>query len=478
MYEAVIGLEVHVELKTDSKIFCGCSTRFGSEANSQVCPVCLGMPGILPVLNKKAVEYAMLAGLSLNCEITKYCHMDRKNYYYPDMPKGYQISQVKRPLCTNGYVEIDTSDGTKKIGIKQIHLEEDAGKLVHQGDTISQSQSSLVDLNRAGVPLIEIVSNPDIRTPEEAVAYLDNLKAIIQYLGVSDCKMEEGSLRCDGNISIRPKGSTGFGPKTEIKNLNSFKALQKALEYEIRRQTRIMEKGEKVVQETRTWDETKEKTASLRNKEYPDYRAFPDPELVYIEIDENWINQVKAKIPELPQAKKKRFIDELGLPAYDAEILTKDRELAGFFEETLKSYKDAKKISNWIMAEYLKLLNANQVTVADSRIKPKALADLLGLIDKGTISNKIAKEVFDEMFSTGKEPQTIIKEKGLSQISDEGALNSIIEKVVANNPKSVEDYQNGKDKALGFLVGQVMKETRGQANPQLVNKLIKENLMK
>ena len=478
MYEAVIGLEVHVELKTNSKIFCGCSTKFGSEANSQVCPICLGMPGILPRLNKQAVEHAILACLSLNCDVTRYGRLDRKNYYYADMPKGYQVSQVHSPIGLGGYVEISVGDGTKKIGIRQIHLEEDAGKLVHEGETISVAQGSLVDLNRAGMPLIEIVSDPDIRTPEEAVAYLDNLKAVLEYIGVSDCKMEEGSLRCDGNISVRLKGSTGFGPKAEVKNLNSFKSLQKSLEYEINRQIKILEKGEKVVQETRTWDENKEITLSLRNKENPDYRVFADPEQVYIEVDDAWLEAVKAKVPELPKEKKQRFIEKLGLPVYDADILTKDKELAGFFEETLKHYQDAKKLSNWIMAEFMKLLNANQSTPSQSLVRPEDLAALLSSVDKGEISHKIAKSVFEEMFSTGKNPQEIIKEKGYVQISDQSQLQAIVEKVVADNPKSVEDYHDGKEKALGFLVGQIMKETKGQANPQIVNTLIKEYLAK
>ena len=478
MYEAVIGLEIHVELKTESKIFCGCSTKFGSEANSQVCPICLGMPGILPVLNKKAVEFAILAGLSLNCAITRYGRFDRKNYYYADMPKSYQISQVHSPICLAGYVEIDNAKGRKKIGIRQIHLEEDAGKLVHEGETISVAQGSLVDLNRTGMPLIEIVSDPDMRTPEEAVSYLDKVKAVLQYIGVSDCKMEEGSLRCDGNISVRPKETSEFGPKVEIKNLNSFKSLQKSLEYEINRQTKVLQKGEKVVQETRTWDENKEITLSLRNKEFPDYRVFADSDLGYIEVDDKWLEAVKSKVPELPEAKKTRFIEVLGLPEYDAEILTKDKELAGFFEETLKYYPEAKKLSNWIMADYLKLLNANQISAGKSLVKTEDLAELLKGIDKGEISHKIAKTVFDEMFATGKNPQAIIKEKGFSQISDEGQLNSIIKKVIADNPKSVEDYYNGKDKAIGFLVGQIMKETKGQANPQMVNDIIKEHLAK
>jgi len=478
MYEAVIGLEVHVELKTASKIFCGCSTQFGSEANSQVCPICLGMPGTLPRLNKQVVEYAMLASLSLNCDITRYGRFDRKNYYYADMPKGYQVSQFYSPIGLKGHVEIDVGEGTKKIGIRQIHMEEDAGKLVHEGETISVAQGSMVDLNRTGVPLIEIVSDPDIRTPEEAVAYLDNLKAVLQYIGVSDCKMEEGSLRCDGNISVRPKGSSEFGSKTEIKNLNSFKSLQKSLEYEINRQIKVLQKGEKVIQETRTWDENKEITLSLRNKEAPDYRIFADPDHVYIKVDDAWLEAVKAKIPELPREKKQRFIEKLGLPMYDAEVLTKDKELAGFFEEALKDYQDAKKLSNWIMAEFMKLLNSAQTTPLQSQVKPKDLAALLESVDKGEISNKIAKSVFDEMFATGKQPQEIIKEKGYVQISDQGQLQAVIEKVVANNPGSVEDYHNGKEKALGFLVGQIMKETKGQANPQLLNNLIKEYLAK
>ena len=478
MYEAVIGLEIHVELKTKTKIFCGCSTKFGSEANSQVCPICLAMPGILPRLNKQAVELAMLASLSLNCDITRRGRLDRKNYYYADMPKGYQVSQVDSPIGVKGHVEIDVEGGTKKIGIKQIHLEEDAGKLVHEGETISVAQGSLVDLNRAGLALIEIVSDPDMRSSEEAVAYFGNVKAVLEYIGVSDCKMEEGSIRCDGNISVRPKGSSEFGAKIEIKNLNSFKSLQKSLEYEINRQINALKKGERVVQETRTWDENQEITLSLRNKEFPDYRVFADPEQIYIEVDDTWFAAVKAKVPELPREKRQRFIEKLGLPIYDAEILTKDKELAGFFEETLKDYHDAKKLSNWIMAEFMKLLNTSQSTASQSLVKPKDLAALLESVDKGEISHKIAKSVFDEMFATGKQPQEIIKEKGYVQISDQGQLQAVIEKVIGDNPKSVEDYHSGKEKALGFLVGQIMKETKGQANPGLVNTLIKEHLAK
>nr|WP_277995542.1 Asp-tRNA(Asn)/Glu-tRNA(Gln) amidotransferase subunit GatB [Desulfitibacter alkalitolerans] len=477
MYEAVIGLEVHVELKTKSKIFCGCSTEFGAKANTQVCPVCLGMPGVLPVLNKKVVEYAILAGLSLNCQIAEFSKLDRKNYFYPDLPKAYQISQYDLPLCKNGYLEIEAGHILKRIGITRIHIEEDASKLTHEGDTISQAEASLVDFNRGGVPLIEIVSEPDLSSPQEAVEYLANLKAILQYIDISDCKMEEGSLRCDGNISIRPVGAKEFGIRTEIKNINSFKALQKALEYEIERQKSILQSGEKVIQETRTWDESRGITLPLRSKEEAhDYRYFPEPDLVPIKVDSKWLNSIKAALPELPQAKKVRFVEDFGLPVYDAEVLTKDKELAQYFEEALPSYNDPKKLSNWIMAEFLRLLNAEQISVSESLVKPKEMAELLNLVEEGIISGKIAKEVFEDMFKTGEKPQQIILERNLGQISDEGKLREIVKEVVRNNSKSVEDFRSGKEKAFGFLVGQIMKETKGQANPQLVNSILKEFL--
>ena len=477
MYETVIGLEVHVELKTKSKIFCGCSTEFGAKANTQVCPVCLGMPGVLPVLNKKVVEYAVLAGLSLNCKIADYSKLDRKNYFYPDLPKAYQISQYDLPLCKDGYLDIETGNLTKRIGITRIHIEEDASKLTHEGDTISQSESTLVDFNRGGVPLIEIVSEPDLRSPEEAVEYLANLKAILQYIDISDCKMEEGSLRCDGNISIRLIGAEEYGTRSEIKNINSFKALQKALEYEIERQKNLLNTGQTVIQETRTWDDGKGNTLPLRSKEEAhDYRYFPEPDLVPIKIDNQWLDNIKSNLPELPQEKKARFIEKLGLPDYDAEVLTKDKSLAQYFEEGLKTYKDPKKLSNWIMAEFLRFLNAEQIPVSNSLVKPRQMGELLNMIEKGTISGKIAKDVFETMFRTGNEPQEIVKDQGFGQISDEAKLNEIVEKVITNNHKSVEDYLAGKEKSFGFLIGQIMKETKGQANPQLVNSILKDAL--
>lgn len=475
-YEPVIGLEVHVELKTESKIFCNCSTRFGAEPNHHVCPVCLGLPGVLPVLNRKAVEFAILAGLALNCEIAAFSKFDRKNYFYPDLPKAYQISQYDLPLAQNGYLEIDTEEGTKKIGITRIHLEEDAGKLVHQG-SISTTPYSLVDYNRTGVPLIEIVSEPDMRSPEEARAYLDKLKAIIQYTEVSDCKMQEGSLRCDANVSVRPKGSTEFGTKTEIKNLNSFKALQRALAYEIERQIEILEEGGRIVQETRTWDEDKGISLPLRSKEEAhDYRYFPEPDLVPVVISREWVEDVRKRLPELPDEKKKRYVEQYGLPQYDASVITSAKEMAAYFEECLKLYPNAKAISNWIMGDLSRLLNANDLEITQCRVTPAQLVEMLKLLDKGTISSKIAKTVFEEMFDTGKDPATIVEEKGLVQISDEKAIESIVDEVIAANPKSVEDYKGGKKKAMGFLVGQVMKATKGKANPQLVNKILVKKL--
>ncbi|MCF8009945.1 MAG: Asp-tRNA(Asn)/Glu-tRNA(Gln) amidotransferase subunit GatB [Clostridiales bacterium] len=475
-YEVVIGLEVHVELKTETKIFCSCSTAFGAEPNYNVCPVCLGLPGVLPVLNKKAVEYAVLAGLALDCDIAGFSKFDRKNYFYPDLPKAYQISQYDLPLAQYGVLEIDTPDGTKNIGITRIHMEEDAGKLIHQG-TISTTTHSLVDYNRTGVPLIEIVSEPDMRSVEEARAYLEKLKSIIQYTGVSDCKMEEGSLRCDANVSLKTVGAEKLGTRTELKNLNSFKSLQRALEYEIDRQIDVLDEGNRVIQETRTWDEDQGVTLSLRSKEEAhDYRYFPEPDLVPLAVSKDWINEIKQSLPELPDQKKKRYVNEYGIPAYDAGVITANRELAEFFDECVKLYSNPKTISNWVMVDLSHLLNAYNIEINQCGLKPSKLVEMLKLIDKGTISNKIAKTVFEEMFETNKTPSAIVEEKGLVQISDENAIEDIVKEVISNNDKSVEDYKAGKKKAMGFLVGQVMKATKGKANPQVVNSILQEKL--
>lgn len=472
-YEVVIGLEVHAELLTDSKIFCSCTTEFGGAPNTHCCPVCLGLPGVLPVANKKAVELAVKAALALNCEIAGYSKFDRKNYFYPDLPKAYQISQYDLPLAVNGYVDIETEEGVKRIGIKRVHMEEDAGKLVH-GEA---GDYSLVDYNRTGVPLIEIVSEPDIRSSEEARLYLNKLKSILQYTEVSDCKMQEGSLRCDANISLRPKGSGEFGTKTELKNMNSFKAVQKALDYEIERQRKVLERGESVIQETRRWDESRGITVSMRSKEEAhDYRYFPEPDLPPVVIDREFVERIRASIPELSHERKRRYIDEYGLPEYDAGVLTDSKKLSDFFEECVRKYPNAKVVSNWIMGELLGALNAEDKEIEDTPLTPDHLVEMFTLMDKGTISGKIAKTVFKEMFETGKKPAKIVEEKGLVQISDEGELEKIIDKVIQENPQSVEDYRNGKEKALGFLVGQVMKHTKGKANPQLVNKLLKGKL--
>ncbi|GAV23908.1 Asp-tRNA(Asn)/Glu-tRNA(Gln) amidotransferase subunit GatB [Carboxydothermus pertinax] len=477
-YEAVIGLEVHVELKTNTKIFCNCSTEFGGEPNSHVCPVCLGLPGVLPVLNKKVVDYAIKAALALNCEVAEYCKFDRKNYYYPDLPKNYQISQYDLPLAKNGYLEIEVDGQVKRIGITRIHMEEDAGKLVHQGN-LAVTPYSLVDYNRTGVPLIEIVSEPDIRTPEEARLYLEKLKAIIQYTGISDCRMEEGSLRCDANVSVRPKGQKEFGTKTEIKNMNSFKALQKALEYEISRQIEVLEEGGRIIQETRMWDEGRQVTLSMRSKEEAhDYRYFPEPDLAPVVIDREWLEEIRATLPELPDARKKRFVEQYGLTPYDAHVLTLTRELADYYEEAAKGYSNPKAVANWVINELLRLLNAAGKEITECPIKPGQITRMLELLDKGTISGKIAKTVFEEMFSSGKDPEVIVKEKGLVQITDLGELETVVAKVIASNPKAVEDYKNGKEKAIGFLVGQIMKETRGRANPDAVNQLLRDKLAK
>lgn len=475
--ETVIGLEVHVELSTESKAFCRCSTAFGAPPNTQVCPVCLGMPGGLPVLNQKALEYAILAGLALNCEIAPSCKFDRKNYFYPDLPNAFQISQADKPVAKNGYIDITVDDEVRRIRINRVHLEEDAGKLVHSGDDIAAASTSLVDLNRAGVPLIEIVSEPDIRSPEEARRYLTKLKSILQYIGVSDCKMEEGSLRCDANLSVRPRGSDKFGTKTEIKNMNSFRAVFRGLSFEEERQKEAVLAGEEIIQETRHWDEVRGVTVGMRTKEEAnDYRYFPDANLPPVVVDRKWVEELKKGLPELPDAKFDRFVKEYKLPAYDAEVLTSSRPVADFFDDCVRLFPDPKAVSNWIMSEVLRLLNVEGKEIDDTPLTPEHVAKVLKLMNEGTISGRIAKDVFEETFHSGRDPEAIVKERGLIQISDADELSRIVVEVVEANPNAVEDYRNGKDKALGYLVGQVMKATRGKANPQMVNKLIKEKL--
>jgi aspartyl-tRNA(Asn)/glutamyl-tRNA(Gln) amidotransferase subunit B len=474
-FETIIGLEVHVELKTESKIFCGCSTNFGAPPNTNVCPICLGHPGVLPVMNRQAVDFAMKAAMALNCEIATDTKFDRKNYFYPDNPKAYQISQFDKPIGENGWIEIEVNGEKKRIGITRLHLEEDAGKLTHAED----GDYSLVDFNRQGTPLVEIVSEPDIRTPEEAYAYLEKLKAIIQYTGVSDCKMEEGSLRCDANISLRPVGQEKFGTKAELKNLNSFTYVQKGLEHEEKRQEKVLLSGGVIEQETRRYDEATKTTLLMRVKEgSDDYRYFPEPDLVALYIDEDWKERVRSEIPELPDARRNRYVNELGLPAYDAMVLTQTKEMSDFFEAAIAQEADAKQASNWLMGEVSAYLNANGKEINDVPLTPEGLAKMIQLIEKGTISSKIAKKVFKEMIENGGDPETIVKEKGLVQISDEGELRKIVNGILDNNEQSIVDFKNGKDRAFGFLVGQAMKETKGKANPQMVNNLIREELEK
>lgn len=471
-FETVIGLEVHVELKTKSKIFSASPTDFGAPPNTQTSVIDLGYPGVLPVLNKTVVDYGMKAAMALNCEIATDTKFDRKNYFYPDNPKAYQISQFDQPIGEHGWIEIEVSGYKKRIGITRIHLEEDAGKLTHTGDG-----HTLCDYNRQGTPLIEIVSEPDIRTPEEAYAYLEKLKSIIQYTGVSDCKMEEGSLRCDANISLRPVGQKEFGTKTELKNLNSFAFVQKGLEYEEKRQEEVLRAGGTIEQETRRYDEATKTTILMRVKEgSDDYRYFPEPDLVALYIDDEWKDRVRGEIPELPDQRKARYIEELGLPAYDAAVLTVTREMADFFEATVKSGADAKLASNWIMGEVSAYLNSEQKELHDVALTPENLAGMIKLIEKGTISSKIAKTVFKELIENGGDAEAIVKAKGLVQISDEGALRKMVTEVLDANPQSIEDFKNGKQKAVGFLVGQLMKVSKGQANPQLVNKILLEEI--
>lgn len=473
--EIVIGLEVHTELKTKSKIFCSCSTAFGSDPNTNTCPICLGMPGVLPVLNWQVVEYAMKAAVALNCKVQQYSKFDRKNYFYPDLPKGYQISQFDYPIAKNGYIEIVANGETKKIRINRIHMEEDAGKLLHD----EYSGDSLVDYNRTGVPLLEIVSEADLRSPEEAKEYMMKMRSILEYIDVSDCKMEEGSLRCDANISLRPYGQVNFGTKTELKNINSFKAVQKALEYEVMRQNKVLDEGGTIMQETRRWDETRGITLPMRSKEQAhDYRYFPEPDLVSVIVDKPWLNEVEAAMPELPDQKMDRFVNEFGLPVYDAEILTGSRKLAEYFEECVKLYNDPKTVGNWIMVDLMKNLNTSGISIDECKITPQHLTDMLRMMEKGIISGKIAKTVFDEMFSSGKAAEVIVKEQNLVQITDTAALEKMIDEVIAANPKSVADFKSGKEKAFGFFVGQIMRATKGKANPEVTNKILREKLAK
>ena len=472
-YEVVIGLEIHSQLLTDTKIFCGCSTRFGSEPNTQTCPVCIGMPGVLPVMNRKAVEYVVRTGLATDCKISSYSRFARKNYFYPDLPKGYQISQYEMPLCEHGSVDITVNNTGKKVGLTRIHLEEDAGKNIHEG----AGNESLVDLNRAGVPLMEIVTEPDIRNPREAVEFMKKLRIIVRDIGVCDGNMEQGSLRCDANVSVRPEGQQELGTKTEIKNMNSFRFVEKALDYEIKRQIKVLREGGRIVQETRLWNTEKGITESMRSKEEAhDYRYFPDPDLMPIEFDETWIEEIKGNIGELPDARRERFIKEHKLPEQDAELIAVDKSFSEFFDDAVKLGGDPISLSNWIKGDFSKLLNEENRQIEDCLLKPEHLVGMLGLIDKGTISGKIAKTVFEEMYRTGKDAEHIVEEKGLVQMSDEAGIESIVDDILNKNPDAVEKFRTGEAKLMGFFVGQVMKETKGKANPKIENELLKKKL--
>ena len=476
-YEAVIGLEIHSELKTKTKIFCGCATAFGAEQNTHVCPVCLGLPGVLPVINKRVVEFAIKAGLALNCTINKFSKFDRKNYYYPDLPKNFQTSQYDLPIAEHGYVDIDTENGKKRIRITRIHMEEDAGKLVHSGNTIKDSDSSNVDYNRTGVPLIEIVSEPDMATPQEARAYMEKVKSILEYIDVSNCRMEEGNLRADLNVSLRPQGTEKLGTKAEMKNINSFKAVEDALSYEIERQEEILEDGGHIVQETRTWDPDKGITLSMRTKEEAhDYRYMPEPDLVPIVTTDEEIEAYRKNLPELPDARQKRLEDAYGLSSYDAGIITASRQMAEYFDAVIADGADAKLAANWMMGDLAKNLNAEGKTIEESPVDAKRLGQMIALISKGTISSKIAKKVFTEMWTSPDAPEKIVKDKGLVQITDTKAIEAIVDAVIAANPKPVEDYKAGNKKAIGALVGQVMKQSKGKANPGMVNQLLAAKL--
>lgn len=474
-YEAVIGLEVHAQLLTESKAFCGCSTKFGNNPNSNVCPVCLGHPGVLPVLNKKVVEFTVLMGLATNCKINEHSIFARKNYFYPDLPKGYQISQYEEPICENGFIQVTPKDGTsKKIGITRIHMEEDAGKSIHD-----QSPLTLVDVNRCGVPLMEIVSEPDIRTAEEAYLYLNKIKQIVQYLEICDGNMEEGSLRCDANISVRLKGETKLGVKTEIKNMNSFRNVERAIDFEINRQIELIEDGEKIIQQTLLWDADLNEAYPMRSKEEAhDYRYFPDPDLLPVIVDEKWKTEIENILPELPEAKQQRFVTDFSLPLYDSEILIQTKQFANYYEEVISVTSDYKTASNWVISEVLAVVNDKKISISDFPITPVNLGKLIELIKSGTISGKIAKEVFAIMLNDNSDPEQIVKEKNLVQISDTSEIESIIQKIIEKNPSQVQEYVSGKEKVFGFFVGQVMKESKGKANPKLVNDLLKSILSK
>lgn len=482
-YEAIIGLETHCQLNTNSKIFCNCSTEFGATPNQNVCPVCMGMPGVLPVLNQKVLESAVKAGLALNCEIASYSKFDRKQYFYPDLPKNYQISQYDLPIAQHGWLEIELIDADgnpnhKRIGITRLHMEEDAGKLVHAGsERLSGSSYSLVDFNRTGVPLVEIVSEPDMRSGQEAAEYAQELRRILLYLGVSDGNMQEGSLRCDVNISVRPVGQEKFGTKVEIKNMNSFNAIQRAIEYEIDRQIKALEAGERIVQETRLWEEGTQKTISMRSKEgSSDYRYFPEPDLTPMEVSSQQLEQWKSELPELAASKRHRYESELGLSAYDARVLTDDRSVAEYFEASVAAKANPKQAANWVMGDIAAYLNTEKLSIAQIALTPLNLAELISLIEDGTISGKIAKEILPELLSQGGSAKELVERKGLVQISDTGALEGIIEQVLTANPKELEQYRNGKTKLLGFFVGQVMKQTGGRADPKLTNQILAQKL--
>jgi aspartyl-tRNA(Asn)/glutamyl-tRNA(Gln) amidotransferase subunit B len=475
-FEAVIGLEVHAQLLTRSKVFCGCSAAFGAPPNSQTCPVCLGMPGVLPVLNRRVVEFAMRTAVALGCEIAPGCRFARKNYFYPDMPKNYQISQYELPLARNGAVEFPLDGLTKRVRVHRLHLEEDVGKLLHAG-TFQAADYSLVDFNRSGVPLMEVVSEPDIRSPDEAAEYLRQIRSILVYLEVCDGNMEEGSLRCDANVSVRRAGTDELGVKAEVKNMNSFKHVQKALAYEIQRQVRVLEQGGRVVQETRLWDATQEQTFPMRSKEYAhDYRYFPEPDLVPVTISEAWIDEIRGTLPELPQERRARFVRQYAIPEYDAAVLTVSKSLAGYYEEVVKAFPEPKIASNWVMVELLGLLNKDGREITDSPITPEELAALLTMLNRGDISGKTAKAVFEKMYQTGKAAARIVQEEGLTQISDQDELQRIVDEVLAKHPGPVADYRKGKVQSFTFLVGAVMKASRGKANPKAVNELLRTRL--